>query len=183
MRTCSSTEKRPATGRAKRDSSEKACASSGTVKWNLVLAEQRTCGDGLVENDNVEESQRIHVRDLREVVEAQSFRLLVKRGRGHARALELSDTNLIEQSGGKIGSHDGPLVSAEGSRECGVVVALLAQVGGNAVGGLDELRLGKFGRLRGLCGRHAALQAGIVFVQSAGGFDRFTQEFGLAEAG
>src|ERR1700739_627967 len=81
----------------------------------------------LVEDNDVEKRQRIHVRDLGGL-EAEGASLGEKVGNGHAGAAQLDDADLIEQRRGEIRPHQSLLLGTERTGSGEIVFTLLLQV-------------------------------------------------------
>lgn len=58
--------------------------------------EQRPLAERLIEDQDINEGQRIHVRDLRQIVETEGARLGIERWRGNAFAMELDDADPVQ---------------------------------------------------------------------------------------
>lgn len=87
---------------------------------------QAALGDLLVEHDHIEESERVHVRELGKVDKAQGLRFRVKGRVGDAISVEFCNPDLLEQVRRKIRPHEGFLVSVErgGGREIAFALPL-----------------------------------------------------------
>jgi len=145
--------------------------------------EQGTFGERLVENQDVEEGQGVHVGDLGEIVESEGAGLGIEGRRGNTPAVEFDDADLVEHRGRKIGPHAGLVLVAKRLGGGNIVLSLLAQVGGDILDSLGNLGAGqlKVGIGRGL--RNLFLNGRVKLVQGTGGLGGLAQNVASSEAG
>jgi hypothetical protein len=105
--------------------------------------EQATLGERLVEDHDVDKGQGVHVGDFGEIVESESAGLGIESRWGEALAVEFDDADLVERRRRKIGPHASLVLVAERAGGGEMLLALLAQVGGNILDGLCDLGRGQ----------------------------------------
>src|ERR1700733_7692128 len=98
--------------------------------------------DFLVENNDVEKSQGVHVRDLGQIRKTQRPGFRVEGRIGAADTLEFENPYLIEQGGRKIRPHKGLLVLTETLSGAEITLALITQIGRDPGDSLPEAFVG-----------------------------------------
>ena len=146
---------------------------------------QAALGHFVVKDDNVKESQGMHVGEFGKVGKPRSFCFRVKGGIGNAIAVEFDHSHLIEQSRRKIGPHEGFLVLGERSGGMEIAFAPVSQIGRDEIDRLTDPFFGElndrfgFGFQRG----DFAFDGGVIFAERSGGLEGLAENITLSEAG
>src|ERR1039458_6225226 len=103
---------------------------------------QAALGDFLVEHDNVQKSQGVHVRDVGEMGKTKGPGFGVKRRIGETFTVAFGNSYPIEQGRRKIRPQEGLLVLSERYGRMEMAFPLVAQIGRNQIDGLADAFLG-----------------------------------------
>src|SRR5580692_1385063 len=99
--------------------------------------------DFFVEYHDIDKGQRRHVRNLRQISDAESLRFRVKRWIRKPRSAQFHNPYTVEDAGGKERLHEGLKLSTKGFTGRIVAVTLLAQVSQNSLRGVRYLFFGQ----------------------------------------
>src|SRR6266567_2804439 len=145
---------------------------------------KRTLCELFIEDDHVEETQGIHMRDFRQVFKTEGPCLGIERGRRKAGAAEFDDADLIEQDGRKIGPHPGLVLLSQGRGGWPMALALSAQIGGNTLDSRGDLVLRELdgGYKIAWTWKDLLLQSRIKFLEFAGRLGRPEKNLAASEA-
>lgn len=136
----------------------------------------------LVEGDDVEERERIHVRSLG-WFKAEGSHLGEEIRHSYQGSSKFDNANAVQQPSGKVRPHAGLAQIAERSGDRGIVLALFTQVTGEPFNRLIDLSLGWLpcGRTRYGLG-NLAFDAGIEVVEGGRSLGGLAQDVTPAEA-
>ena len=144
---------------------------------------QGALADVLVEDEDVDKCQRVHMGDLRRI-KAKGTGLGKECGHFDARALQFDDADPVEKHAGKIRPNQRSQMRAEFRRGRGVTLLLGAQIRRkpfDALGDLFRSRLkGGGGRLYR---RDIPFERRVKLVESAGGLGGLAKDIAPAKSG
>jgi len=158
-----------------------------TEKLNLngmdKSMEQRALGQSLVEGDDVDEGDGIHVGEFRRI-ETEGTNVSEEFRSRYAGAFQFDGPNEVEKFVRKVRPHQGLHLASERKCDGEIVIALLLEIGCEPIGGLsDFLQSWLVGRFVFFSSRNLLFDGGVKLVQGGRGLCGLAEDIAAAKAG